>query len=83
MYSATEMRPFSDFLKKNKCFDSVSTKFPTVLCFAQALRTKPLSIGQQGVLTDTQFFLLPLPGSGVQPVCSSGHVPGLGVAPDR
>lgn len=70
------------FLKK-KMFWLISTKFPTVLCFAQALWTKPLSIGQQGVLTDTQFFLLPLPGSGVQPVCSSGHVPGLGVAPDR
>lgn len=60
----------------------VSTKFPTMLCFAQALRTKPLSIGQQGVHADTQFLLLPLPGRGVQPVRSSGHVPGVGVAPD-
>lgn len=59
------------------------TKFSKMLCFAQALRTKPLPTGQQGVHADAQFLLLPLPGRGVQPVGSSGHVPGVGVAPDR
>lgn len=67
----------------NDALTCFSTKFPSTLCLAQALRTKPLSFGQQGVHADAQFLLLPLPGRGVQPVRSSGHVPGVGVAPDR